>query len=72
MNWSVLAADPWKNQPEADYRLNDAETGGQVLRNAGIQPIGQTADADKNFFTTAKSGGGSTTVVTPGPVQIGM
>lgn len=72
VDWGVLAADPWEDQPAADFRLNDAETGGQVLRNAGIKPIGQTADADKNFFTTAKSGGGSTTVVTPGPVQIGM
>ena len=72
VNWTVLGADPWENQSEADFRLNTAETGGQVLRSAGIQPIGQTADADKNFFTTAKSGSGSTTVVTPGPVQIGM
>ena len=72
LDWTALAADPWEDQSARDYRLNDAETGGALLRSNGFSPPGQTADVDTNAFVTQKSGGGSSTVVTPGPVQIGM
>ena len=72
VGWAALAGDPWEDQPARDYRLNNAETGGAVLRSNGFAPPGQTADVDANAFVTQKSGSGSTTVVTPGPVQIGM
>ena len=68
--WTTLAADPWENQSADDFRLNDAETGGALLRSIGLGPPGQTADSDKNFFVTEKSGGGSS-VIPARPIQIG-
>ena len=58
VGWAALAADPWENQSGRDYRLNDAETGGALLRSNGFPPPGQTADVDTNAFITTKSGGG--------------
>ena len=58
LDWTTLGADPWENQSGRDYRLNSAETGGDLLRSNGFPPPGQTADVDINAFITTKSGGG--------------
>ena len=70
INFTTLAADPWENRSDNDYRLNDSASGGQILRSKGYAYPTQTAATDANAFRTAASG--SSTVVTPGPVQIGM
>ena len=67
----ALGSDPWEDQSARDYRLNSETDGGELLKGKGLGFPGQTADSDINAFVTASSGG-STTVVTPGPVQIGM
>ena len=70
--FATLTADPWEDQSSQDFRLNDTAGGGAVLRGRGAPYPTQTALVDTNAFITERSGGGSTTVVTPGPVQIGM
>lgn len=70
LDWTALAADPWEDQSARDYRLNDAETGGALLRSNGFSPPGQTADVDTNAFVTQKSGSGSS-VIPARPIQIG-
>ena len=68
----TLTADPFESS--TDFRLNDAEAGGALLAGKGIGFGGgtQTSYDDINAFVTEPAGSGSTTVVTPGPVQIGM
>ena len=70
--FTALTADPWENQASADFRLSDSEGGGAVLRDNGMSFPAQTSYRDTNAFVTEPSGGGSSTVVTPGPVQVGM
>ena len=71
-----LTADPYEDRTGTppDYRLNDTEGGGAELENyAPKWAAGTIAGPQEQFAAILKSsGGGSTTVVTPGPVQVGM
>lgn len=71
-----LTADPYEGRTGTppDYRINDTEGGGAELENyAPKWAAGTIAGPQDQFAAILKSsGGGSTTVVTPGPVQVGM
>ena len=62
--FTTLPADPWEDQSSQDFRLNDDEDGGAVLRGRGAPYPSQTAVCDTNAFVTERSasGGGGTTV----------
>lgn len=72
VNFQELSSDPFESA--TDLRINDAAAGGALLAAKGIGFAGgtQTSYSDNNAFVTEPAGSGSTTVVTPGPVQIGM
>ena len=70
--FTALTADPWEDASAHDFRLNNDEGGGQVLRGRGYPFPGQTAVCDSNAFVTARSGGGSSVAIPATPVQMGM
>ena len=70
-----LTADPFNDAANQDYTLNDTAGGGAELAErspkwgAGVSVDGPQQQQSAQLKST---GGGSTTVVTPGPVQLGM
>ena len=74
-NQLQLTASPFTDAPNYDYTVNDDSGGGADLAErspkfgAGASEGGPQQQQSGQLKST---GGGSTTVVTPGPVQIGM
>lgn len=66
--FTEVTADPWEGAE--DFRLNDAEDGGAILRGRGYPYPTQTALVDTNAFITERSGSGSS-VIPARPIQIG-
>ena len=75
VNVKQLSSDPFNDAPNYDYTLNDTAGGGAELAErspkfgAGVSEGGPQQQQSAQLKST---GSGSTTVVTPGPIQIGM
>lgn len=75
VNEKQLTADPFNDAPNQDYTINSDSGGGADLAErspkfgAGVSEGGPQQQQSAQLKST---GGGSSTVVAPGPVQIGM